>query len=91
MTTSQVADPVVGVRAVVVLVALEGRAEMPAAVELVQSMPGVALVEWARLEREGRAVAIAARVRARVSVEELRANARTWSKGRGWGVTVAAL
>ena len=46
-------------------------------------------VTWRRLEREGRAACLAARVRHRDRPEEFRARLRRWGAARGWGVTVA--
>jgi hypothetical protein len=44
---------------------------------------------WVRLEREGEAVCLAARVRHRDRPEEFRARVRGWAGERGWAVTVA--
>ena len=46
-------------------------------------------VTWQRLEREGMAACLAARVRHRDQPIELRARLRRWGAARGWGVTVA--
>lgn len=46
-------------------------------------------VTWQRLEREGSAACLAARVRHREQPLELRARLRRWGSARGWGVTVA--
>ena len=77
-------------RAVLVMLSTSG-APVPAPADMVQSVPGVVAVDWCRTEREGDAVCVAARVQSRVSVEQLRANARTWGNANGWGVTVAPM
>ena len=46
-------------------------------------------VTWRRLEAEGSAACLAARVRHRDRPEEFRARLRRWGAARGWGVTVA--
>jgi len=48
-----------------------------------------AAVRWQRLEREGGAGCIAARVRHRDPPEEFGARIRAWGRVRGWAVTVA--
>ena len=48
-----------------------------------------AAVRWQRVEREGRAACIAARVRHHDSPEEFGARIREWGRVRGWAVTVA--
>jgi hypothetical protein len=48
-----------------------------------------AAVRWQRLEREGVAACIAARVRHRDPPEEFGARIREWGRVRGWAVTVA--
>jgi len=55
------------------------------------SLTGVAGVEvtWQRVEREGSAACLAARVRHREQPLELRARLRRWGAAQGWGVTVA--
>lgn len=47
------------------------------------------VVTWQRVEREGSAACLAARVRHRDQPVELRARLRAWGAARGWGVTVA--
>jgi hypothetical protein len=44
---------------------------------------------WVRIEREGRSVCLAARVRHLDRPEEFRARVRGWGVDRGWAVTVA--
>jgi len=44
---------------------------------------------WARLEREGDAACLAARVRHADRPEDFRARVRRWGAARGWSVTVA--
>lgn len=44
---------------------------------------------WVRLEREGDAVCLAARVRHDDRPEEFRTRVRGWAAARGWAVTVA--
>lgn len=44
---------------------------------------------WVRLEREGEAVCLAARVSHRDPPEEFRARVRGWAGSRGWAATVA--
>lgn len=44
---------------------------------------------WVRLEREGEAVCLAARVRHDDRPEEFRTRVRGWAAARGWAVTVA--
>jgi len=46
-------------------------------------------VTWARLEREGDARCLAARVRHADPVDQFRARIREWGVARGWAVTVA--
>jgi len=46
-------------------------------------------VTWCRIEREGRVVCLAARVRHHDPVTEFRVRVRQWAGPRGWGVTVA--
>ena len=46
-------------------------------------------VTWSRIEREGHAACLAARVRHTDSVTEFRFRVRQWGAARGWGVTVA--
>ncbi len=46
-------------------------------------------VTWQRLECEGAAACLAARVRHREQPVELRARLRRWGAAQGWGVTVA--
>jgi hypothetical protein len=51
-------------------------------------LPGAA-VRWQRVEREGTAACVAARVRHGDPPEEFRARIREWGRVRGWAVTVA--
>jgi hypothetical protein len=44
---------------------------------------------WVRIEREGRSVCLAARVRHADRPEEFRTRVRGWGVARGWAVTVA--
>jgi hypothetical protein len=44
---------------------------------------------WVRLEREGEAVCLAARVCHRDRPEQFRTRVRGWAGERGWAVTVA--
>ena len=44
---------------------------------------------WVRIEREGRSVCLAARVRHTDRPEEFRTRVRGWGVARGWAVTVA--
>ena len=46
-------------------------------------------VVWQRLEREGRSVCLAARVRHQDRPEDFRVRVRGWGAERGWAVTVA--
>jgi len=46
-------------------------------------------VFWARLEREGDAACLAARVRHADRPEDFRARVRRWGAARGWSVAVA--
>jgi hypothetical protein len=46
-------------------------------------------VTWVRLEREGDAACLAARVRHCDRPEDFRNRLRTWGAARGWAVTVA--
>jgi hypothetical protein len=46
-------------------------------------------VTWARLEREGAAACLAARVRHADPPEHFRDRIRLWAAARGWAVTVA--
>ena len=44
---------------------------------------------WVRIEREGRSVCLAAKVRHTDRPEEFRTRVRGWGVARGWAVTVA--
>jgi len=46
-------------------------------------------VTWVRVEQEGNAVCLAARVRHSDSPEQFRERVRQWGGARGWLVTVA--
>ena len=48
-----------------------------------------AAVRWQRVEREGMAACVAARVRHGDPPEQFRARIREWGRVRGWAVTVA--
>lgn len=48
-----------------------------------------AAVRWQRVEREGAAACVAARVRHDDPPEEFGARIREWGRVRGWAVTVA--
>ena len=48
-----------------------------------------ATVRWQRVEREGAAVCVAARVRHGDPPVEFAARVREWGRVRGWAVTVA--
>jgi hypothetical protein len=48
-----------------------------------------AAVRWQRVEREGAAACVAARVRHGDPPEEFGARIREWGRVRGWAVTVA--
>ena len=50
---------------------------------------GGARVAWVRVEREGDAACLAARVRHDESPDEFRGRVRRWGAARGWAVTVA--
>lgn len=60
----------------------------PIAPDTLTDVAGVE-VTWQRLEQEGMAACLAARVRHREQPVELRARLRRWGAARGWGVTVA--
>jgi len=47
-------------------------------------------VAWVRVEREGEAACLAARVLHRDSPDEFRDRVRRWAGTRGWAVTVAS-
>jgi hypothetical protein len=47
-------------------------------------------VQWQRIEREGRAVCIAARLRHADPPEQFGSRLREWARVRGWAVTVAS-
>jgi hypothetical protein len=47
-------------------------------------------VLWVRVEREGEAACLAARVLHRDSPDEFRGRVRRWAGARGWAVTVAS-
>ncbi len=51
-------------------------------------VPG-AVVRWQRVEREGSAACVAARVLHEDPPEEFRRRFREWGRVRGWAVTVA--
>ncbi|MBI1967587.1 MAG: hypothetical protein HYS40_06325 [Gemmatimonadetes bacterium] len=46
-------------------------------------------ITWVRVEREGSAACLAARVRHRDRPEEFRCRVRRWGAAQGWAVTVA--
>jgi len=48
-----------------------------------------AAVRWQRVEREGAAACIAARIRHNDPPEEFAVRIRDWGRVRGWAVTVA--
>jgi hypothetical protein len=50
---------------------------------------GAIRVQWARIEREGDAACLAARVAHAEAPEDFRARVRRWGAARGWSVTVA--
>jgi hypothetical protein len=56
--------------------------------ESLAALPDAA-IRWQRLEREGVAACIAARVRHPDSPEEFGVRIREWGRVRGWAVTVA--
>jgi hypothetical protein len=56
--------------------------------ESLAELPGAA-VRWQRVEREGGAACVAARVRHGDPPEEFGARIREWGRVRGWAVTVA--
>ena len=56
--------------------------------ESLAELPGAA-VRWQRVEREGAAACVAARVRHGDPPEEFGARIREWGRIRGWAVTVA--
>jgi hypothetical protein len=56
--------------------------------ESLAELPGAA-VRWQRVEREGAAACVAARVRHGDPPEEFGARIREWGRARGWAVTVA--
>lgn len=60
----------------------------PLALDSLESLGGVS-VGWVRLEREGDAGCLAARIRHNDSPDELRGRIRRWGAARGWAVTVA--
>ena len=47
------------------------------------------VVAWVRVEREGEAACLAARVRHADPPEDFRERIRHWAAARGWAVTVA--
>ncbi len=48
-----------------------------------------AAVQWVRVEREGDAACLAARVRHADPPDDFRGRLRAWGAARGWAVTVA--
>ncbi|HXF96257.1 MAG TPA: hypothetical protein VNI61_09175 [Gemmatimonadales bacterium] len=56
--------------------------------DALEAMTGTT-VTWVRVEREGRAACLAARVRHADPPEDFRARVRRWGAARGWAVTVA--
>ena len=56
--------------------------------ESLARLPGAA-VRWQRVEREGEAACVAARVRHGDPPEQFGARIREWGRVRGWAVTVA--
>jgi hypothetical protein len=60
----------------------------PLDAESLARLPGAA-VRWQRVEREGAAACVAARVRHADPPEEFRTRIREWGRVRGWAVTVA--
>ncbi len=70
------------------LVILLSAGGSPLAADSLESLTGTA-VTWSRVEREGSAACLAARVRHRDRPEEFRGRIRRWGAARGWAVTVA--
>ncbi|MGH7615004.1 MAG: hypothetical protein ACREMW_13300 [Gemmatimonadales bacterium] len=60
----------------------------PPDADALDALEGARLV-WVRIEREGRSVCLAARVRHDDRPEEFRSRVRGWGVARGWAVTVA--
>jgi hypothetical protein len=56
--------------------------------ESLESLGGVS-VGWVRVEREGEAACLAARVQHEDSDDEFRGRVRRWGAARGWAVAVA--
>ena len=69
------------------LVVLAARSAPPDPAAL-ESLADVRVV-WLRLEREGRSVCLAARVRHQDGLDDFRLRVRAWGVERGWSVTVA--
>jgi len=69
------------------LVVLAARSAPPDPAAL-ESLADVRVV-WLRLEREGRSVCLAARVRHQDGLDDFRVRVRAWGVERGWSVTVA--
>ena len=70
------------------LVVLLAARSTPPDADALASLDGIHVV-WLRLEREGRSVCLAARVRHRDRPDEFRARVRGWGADQGWAVTVA--
>jgi hypothetical protein len=70
------------------VIVLSRRGGSPLDGDSLAELPGAA-VRWQRVEREGAAACVAARVRHGDAPEEFGARIRDWGRVRGWVVTVA--
>jgi hypothetical protein len=70
------------------LVIVLSRGGSPLDGESLAELPGAA-VRWQRVEREGVAACVAARIKHEDPPEQFGARIREWGRVRGWAVTVA--
>jgi len=72
----------------VVVILSTGGGAVPLERDALDAVDGTT-VTWARLEREGDARCLAARVRHADPADQFRVRIREWGVARGWAVTVA--
>ena len=72
----------------VVVILATGGSAVPLERDALDALEGTS-VTWVRVEREGEARCLAARVRHADPADQFRARIRQWGVARGWAVTVA--
>ena len=72
----------------VVVILATGRDAIPLERDALDALEGT-VVTWVRVEREGEARCLAARVRHADPADQFRVRIRAWGVARGWSVTVA--